>query len=229
MTKLMTLAVAIVLLVTCGVSHAGLMVTGDSGFAVANYDANAVGTVFTTGSTALSVTAVGFFDYQGNGLADSHEVRIYQMSSSGYNNPFTAALLATATITSADTLVTISGDNAYRFQAITPVTLQPNTTYAIVGKDTVNDYVPNWAAFAPVVDSTLGLTNIHPQWAAGFSAIDVFGASAAPGQFGSGWDSAFNDGAYFWPNVNMQVTPEPATMALLALGGIGAMLRRKNA
>ena len=74
---------------------------------------------FDVGSTPLSVTHLGFFDTEYNGLNGSYQVGIWDMSGN---------LMVQGTVQSgtASSLV-----GAYRFELVTPTTLDANTRYVI--------------------------------------------------------------------------------------------------
>jgi hypothetical protein len=70
----------------------------------------------------IQVTDLGAFDLDGDGLLNTHEVGIYD------NN--TTDLLASVTVTSADPLI-----DGFRYAPITPMTLDPSSTYIVAAGD----------------------------------------------------------------------------------------------
>jgi hypothetical protein len=99
------------------IQSANLPVPNHSGF-TANLT---LGWKFTVGGSSISVTELGYFDSSGNGLAESHQVGIWNS---------TGTLLTDATFL-AGTGATLL--NSYRFMDVSPVTLEANQSYFIGG------------------------------------------------------------------------------------------------
>ena len=76
---------------------------------------------FSVGDTPISVTHLGFFDAGLDGLADSHQVGIWDSA---------GTLMTQATVPSGTEGTLVS---AYRFTLAAPATLEANTTYYIGG------------------------------------------------------------------------------------------------
>jgi hypothetical protein len=100
-----------------------------------------------TPNVDLSVTALGWYDQDGDGLRHDHPVGIFQTD--------TMALVApAATVTTASTLDSTAD---FRFEAVTPFTLSAGTTYTLAGYGegpNFDPYVVNPAGgidFAPQV------------------------------------------------------------------------------
>ena len=88
----------------------------DFGGAIAS---TTVGWSFSIGSQDISVTGLGVLDINGSGLANSHEIGIWDSSQN----------LLTSVNVPAGTAATL--DSNYRFVTITPVTLTAGKTYVI--------------------------------------------------------------------------------------------------
>ncbi|MCK5354226.1 MAG: DUF4082 domain-containing protein [Methyloprofundus sp.] len=152
-----------------------------------------VGWKFTTGSNALSVTELGFYDHAGDKkLNDDHEVGIFTVGSS---------LLASTTITSSSSL---EGDFLYESLG-TALTLAANTTYHI-------------GAFMPTADDVIiGLAS-----ATTASDISYLNASFTPGSILSNPSNNIGaDHGLFGPNFKFEVVssvPAPSVLVFLVLG-----------
>lgn len=73
-------------------------------------------------TSALRITALGFYDDSRNGLAASHDVGIYEVG--------TCQLIASTTVSPSDPL---EGTGFFRYHAITPVTLTAGSDYYVAG------------------------------------------------------------------------------------------------
>jgi hypothetical protein len=99
--------------------------------------AGTVGYAFTTGPNAIDVTALGFVDWERDGLQAEHQVGIWQVSDHG--------LVAAVTVP-AGTAGTLNGDHRYKTLDM-PVRLEANTTYVVGGQVFPSgDLWPNAAA-----------------------------------------------------------------------------------
>lgn len=93
----------------------------------------------------IGVSAIGWFDWNGNGLARSHEVGIW--------NTTGASLLASVVIPNGTTAIL---DNGFRYTTLnTPLTLQTGATYIIAGLDIGASGDPH------VWDANIGFGNPH--------------------------------------------------------------------
>ncbi len=156
----------------------------------------------TTGS--LQVDALGFFDDSLNGLADSHEVGLWNSS---------GTLLASATV-AAGTVDPLTAQ--FRYVNIAPVTLAAGQTYYIGalfldGNDNV------------VFPGTGGTVTTNP--------LIVYGQSTYADSSSTLTDPTieFGQNGFFGPNFLLSAVPEPASWALMILGFgmIGAAVRRR--
>lgn len=204
------LAAAVLCLSTLA-AHAdtlGLTFTGG----IASTSAETRGFEFTTGN-AITVTSLGWWDYQGDGLVDSHAIRIW--------NTAGVALLS-GTVSAGTTDALMSG---FRFDsALTGVTALAAGTYIIGGLATSGDYIAY-----DVPSSSVVLGN-------GISFVNnenngLLGVLSFPNQVQPG----FNDGVFgpsftFTSNA-VTVTPEPSSLVLLGTGlaGMFGVARRKFA
>jgi len=177
-----------------------------------------VGFDFTV-SVALTVTALGFYDLGGNGLAVSHAVGIWGPDAPVIIEP----PLAQTTVTTGSLL-----QDSFRYQAISPLTLSPGITYT-VGAFTQT----NAQSGAGMVDLYFSqLTSAQVVLAPGIvlgdaktSTIDQPGLTRPAVNF-----SGANLG-FFGPGFLVQPIPEPSVSALLAIALVGggwlARSRRK--
>lgn len=88
-----------------------------TGLSVGTSGTYTLGYEFTVGPAGARVGALGFFDYQGNGLATAHQVGLWNAA---------GALLASATVTGGDPLVSVgSQGDGFRFATISTLLLAP--------------------------------------------------------------------------------------------------------
>jgi hypothetical protein len=156
-----------------------------------------------TASSAFTATDLGLFDADGNGLAESHLVGLWNAG---------GTLLATTVVPGgvAGTLV-----NGFRYVAIAPVLLTPGT-YRV------------GALYLSGVEPL-----IFPGAATGFATIAgiTFAASrfVDGGVLADPTVSASNEPSYFGPNVNVvAAVPEPFTLMLVGSGLATAIVRRRR-
>jgi len=163
-----------------------------------------MGFQFTVGGSDLSVTSLGYFN-QAGWTSGTRDVGMFD---SAGNLLFSTSVAFDAAQ---------SGDH-YTFQTIAPETLTAGETYTVAG--VLNS--DNWgqwgfdlvAAPGLVSGSVGGRYGVGP----GLTVPQYIGATNGDG---SCW-------SYLNANFQYTATPEPATMALLAIGGIGALLRRRE-
>ena len=182
-------------------------VAWNTGFAALDQEGT-VGWSFQVLGSSLNVTALGVFDNGGSGLADSHEVGIWDN---------TGALLAEATVPSgtAGTLV-----DDFRFIAISPLTLQAGDTYTI-------------GAFYPS-NSTDSVIGNGSETYNGVSFVESVQTVLTTSQTFAFPDTlaAVNQGV-FGPNFEFGATstPEPSSFVMAGLGllaATGCRLRRRR-
>lgn len=163
-----------------------------------------VGVNFTVGAANLSVTHLGFQDANLDGLASSHLVGIWDNS---------GTLIASATIQSgtASTLV----DN-WRYESLAgPVTLFAGLDYTIGGfVSNAGDVWSDNGGSASVTSSSDITVN---------QEVFVGSTFTRPTSIGGG------DSLRWAPaNATFTSVPEPSSTALLGLGGLALLLRRKK-
>jgi hypothetical protein len=100
--------------------------------------------------TDIEMTAVGFYDHEGDGFALPHEVHLL--------NAATLELLLTETVESADPLI-----DQYRYQSIDPFTLVTGVQYLLLASSNESDFIPSYhaywgpgATFTPLVTEVFG-------------------------------------------------------------------------
>jgi hypothetical protein len=159
-------------------------------------------------SAPISVEAIGVWDEDRPGLAESHAVALW--TSAG-------GLLASTSVTNASAPVGSSSPNGrWLFESIAPVTLG------------VGDYVLG-ALYSPndSGDPSRALANAItiPQITFGQARL---GGPTATLDFPTLLRPAFNDG-FFGPNLQVAAVPEPVTLLLLPAGiGLLALHRRRR-
>lgn len=172
-----------------------------------------VGYKITTGDNRMSVSALGFFDHNRDGLASSHQVGIWDATGS--------TMLATVTV-AAGTV-----DPLYEFfryhDLPTPLTLEANTSYLIAAEVTSGGDI--WynnsvsGDFNPSLDPTY----------AGFS-VDAFG-QFFPSSFAAPTSVTPASQYFLAANVLATIIPEPLSLSMLGMGGavvIAFALRRRR-
>jgi hypothetical protein len=171
------------------------------------------GWIFTV-NTPITVTALGVYDYTGNGLSISHDVGIFDQSSQ--------SLLGSMTVPAgtAGTLI-----NGFRYESVTPFALTQGDNYVIVMT------MPAFNADHQSASDTSVTTASQITWVN--SAFDVGSSLAFPNPGNNG---SFTEGM-FGPDFTFEttsVTPEPAYgvlgIGLTALLGFGfGIVRRRRA
>jgi len=167
------------------------------------------GETFTVGTNAISVTSLGIWDDQQNGLAESHLITIW-------NGAGTALGSATVPLGTAGPLL-----GQYRYtNLLSPFTLTANTTYTIGAFDTTT--LDGNPTFIPLgnITSASGVTYGAPRNGSG---------NAFPA--GNGFALGNILSANFQFTTISAATPEPGNVALfgaLLMAGAGFMRRRRN-
>jgi Domain of unknown function (DUF4082) len=144
-----------------------------------------------TANKSLSVNALGFFDDSQDGLAESHDIGLWDSSGS---------LLASTTVTTTDQLT-----NQWRYSAVSTVTLTAGNTY-YVGALYLDGNDPNvFAGDSGVVTTTANITYLESTYEAGNTlSFSTSSVSGGPG--------------YFGPNFSASAVPEPPIWAMMLLG-----------
>ncbi|MBI5706202.1 MAG: PEP-CTERM sorting domain-containing protein [Armatimonadetes bacterium] len=146
----------------------------------------------------VSVYALGSYDDNGDGfLSGSQDVGIFDMSSN---------LLASTTVTSSDTLL-----GHFRYASITPLYLAAGR-YMIASTTGIDNYT--WATSGFYTDPNIAFVT------------DAYSASATLVAPTGGGGTAGGDG-WWGPNMLIHPVPEPASMAVLGLGLLAVVRRRK--
>ncbi|OJW22004.1 MAG: hypothetical protein BGO49_14565 [Planctomycetales bacterium 71-10] len=166
-----------------------------------------------TAESAVRVAALGYFDEAGDGLAEAHEVGIFDAG---------GTLLVSATVPSGAGGSLADG---FRYVAIAPFVLSAGT-YTIGG-------AIGAAASDPVAYNVSGLASASP--------ITIPTGAGRYTEAGAYTSLSFPDlvyppqapyDGYFGPNFQFTAVPEPSGLALLALGaagGLGLRWRRRAA
>jgi hypothetical protein len=132
--KYILLLAFIVQIALVGSAQADTIALSFSGSNTWNWPGATIGWEFTV-SEPITVTSLGVWDESGDGFADDHQVGIW-LSSGG-------APLVSTTVTSANPLT-----NGFRYQSITPFTLQPGTYVIGSYMPTGNDYGTSLASYS---------------------------------------------------------------------------------
>jgi len=168
----------------------------------------------------VNVSAVGWFDWDGNGLNLSHEVGLWNTA---------GETLLTSVVIPAGTTATL--DSGFRYMALgTPVTLVTGQTYIIAGYDVGVSGDPH------VWDVSLSGFNAHVN---GFASDPRISPEAAIGSVAGsfGFPTGTTGDArtvLMGPNFVVDVVPEPSVTTLLIGSGVLAFtfarrrLRKEN-
>ena len=167
-----------------------------------------VGYTFTVGASAISVTDLGYFDVDLDGLTSSHVVSIWNGA---------GTQLGTGTVP-AGVAGTLTGDYRYVSLGGSPIALSANTTYTIGATTTATgDETPIFVSVGAV---------------AAASGVSLGAARATSGANTFATTDAFGAGHYMTPNFKFILgstsAPEPGTLALLALGIVGGVVAKRR-
>ena len=151
---------------------------------------------FTVGNNDIVVTALGLLDYGADGLADPHDVAIWNVGGD---------LIAQATLASG-TGNRLQGDFRYQ-DIVAPVVLSAQATYVIGAFYPNNSFDSLYFGF-PSIDPGIGIASAGciPRFDSGSTL--AFPGTAIPS------DAC----GYFGPNIEYSVVPEPSVLGLLATG-----------
>ena len=144
------------------------------------------------------VTDLGVFDSGGNGLATSHEVGLWTDG---------GTLLASTTL-AAGTGATLDGH--FRYAAIGAITLTAGSIYRVGASDLANGDVYSWNNNG---ETTNGITLMGDRWDRGSGLLFPFQTDNVSVLVGGNFRA---------------VVPEPGTLALVALGGLLVLSRRRR-
>jgi len=176
-------------------------ITPDPGSTFNNGNGYTLGWTFTVGANNLFVTALGYFDNRADGLAEKHQVGIFDSS---------ANLQLASTVTTVDPL---TGLFRYNSNMAGSNLLLANTTYVIGGSSgTVDEYTFNPTAIT--FDPNITFNNANFVSDGGFSLN--FPGSTDPSV------------GFFGPNFKFEAVPEPASMVAMGAGLIAMIVKRRR-
>ena len=160
-----------------------------------------------TPTADLSVSALGWYDHNGNGLLHDHPVGIY--------------VTATRTLASPAATVTTSSPldpaTSFRFAPVAPFTLTPGTTYTVVGYG-------QGPPFDPYVSDPAGGITFGP----GIDYVRHRTSRSAGLEFPTtAGEIGLIQDLYLGPSFQYAVIPEPAS-AVLPLAASSLLIRRRR-
>lgn len=181
-----------------------------TGGSAANVDGATVGETFTVGAGPFTVTTLGIWDFNQDGLAAGHLVTIWNGS---------GTVLTSASVP-AGTTGTLVGQYRYSNVLTLPLTLAANTTY------TIGAFYPSGNDLSPFV---VPLGNITSASGVAYGAARIIGGNAFPTTDASGVGHYVS--ANFQSTSASASTPEPGSVALLGavfMAGAGFVRRRRS-
>jgi hypothetical protein len=202
--KPMFAAACAVILASSSIGHAQTLFSDPGGFFIDTglFSASTVGASFTVGSQAVTVTALGVYDSNQDGLLESHSVGIWSSGS----------LIANAVVP-AGTGATLQG--SYRYVGITTLTLSANTTYRIGAF-----FDAPTTPYDPI--GTLGTWSFDPA----FSAAVPYYYSGDPSTFQEP-TTGYAASELWAANMLFSPVPEPSSLILTAASGLLILRRRR--
>lgn len=170
---------------------------------------NSLGWEFSV-STTVTVTHLGIWDMGNDGLANSHPVGVWTS---------TGTLLASTTMasgTGAPAIVAGGGAGSFRYNPISSIVLTPGSYVISAGYVFTDTDMFGRTASSVSMGAGLSFTQTRFENGSGFT----FPTQAVP------------DNAFFGPNFQYRIggasAPEPSALALLALGGSLALVKRRT-
>ena len=150
-----------------------------------------LGDIFTPAEN-ITVTSLGLFDYQDNGLGEAHEVGIFNQA---------GALLASGLV-SAGTVNPLA--DHFRYAAIAPLALTAGQTYIVAALYHTKSDVMGYASIGKIAaDPAIGLAGFAARYAIGSTTLSFpTGSILASTPF------------YIGPNFEFTVDPPPASFSV---------------
>jgi hypothetical protein len=151
----------------------------------------------------INVTNLGVYDQNGDGLTSSHDVGIFRVSD--------GALLTSTTIVTTDTL-----DSGFRYKPVSNTLLTTGQSYRIAAVYTLGgtDQYPGISSYT--ADGAINFVTDR------FTQIATLTNPTSTGGFTNAWLSSN------FKFTSATAAPEPGTLALIIMGGMGVWGRYKR-
>ena len=212
--KLFTIAALALIGLSSG-THASLVAYTDAGASLGGAGGPLnIGRIFDVSGTGITVRDLGVLDIGQDGLVNSHDVTLFKIGGP----------IATVNIPAGTGATLNSG---FRFEPITPIFLVPGT-YAVLAYGTNTN---GGDGYGDGGGTPTGANNVSESTILGAPRFDPYqfttdASPIFPAEPGNG-DSNNHSSASFLFDVGNTTIPEPTSLAVLSLGGLALLRRRK--
>ena len=197
MSRLIYSLIAAGIFLAASTANAAIAITSYTPGTEATNGAWSLGWEFRVGSNPITVTSLGVYDDGANGLAESHDVGIYDLSGN---------LLISGTVNPGDTL-----NGMFRYTSVAATALSANTNSVV----TATTGSENYGYFPTSISFDPAISYVVDRYVSGAGLAFPTNSSGHNGSPDHAWF-----GGTFGFNESSSV-PEPATLAIWGLFAIG--------